>query len=395
MISPMPELTFGVEMEAIVHAKLPATAARARRDVVERKIYDQVRQCLRSAGAPANQDLTYLRPSDNLDGRYNRWTVEDDFSIVPRTLSVPGQLYVSGIEMVSRKLPFTDAAYEEVRLALLAARSNVELYTNPTCALHIHVGHSDDSLIPFHVAKNLVLTFLTPEGIIDSMSDPEYLDADSCGYYCPPISSLPEFEGQSTFEMCLEVWGTNSIEELVALLNPWVADEERFVALNMLGINPGTRHTQVGGKKLKPSIEFRRFAASVDAEEITNFLKSVHHLICFCAAASDSNMWQLISLARIDDTGLSSINKGFMTLRLFLEFLRLEPNVVHFFTRRDFRERYEFEELGLDIEADQLRPRKPPGSESPSSDWVSTDSEMTDVDSAVNSDSNGSFVGEA
>ena len=166
--------------------------------------------------------------------------------------------------------------FEEVRCVLSLIKSRVELITNLSCGLHVHVGNAEKGY-PLRTLKNFALLVTRFEREIHRLHPDERVIYPGVRRWCCPPSQLLQPRDPLLSGRCIE--NVKTLEELQSLMNPVYY---RNAAYNFLHL------AEPGGEFLDSyqTIEFRQHAASVDADEIlawveftTGMVRYSHHLV--------------------------------------------------------------------------------------------------------------------
>jgi hypothetical protein len=351
-------LTFGIEIELILEVTLSTQQLALGKDPERhiRATYEVIHNALRSSNIAVRlvKPEASESPATELEYPYGSWMIRSDDSLHSNRLPASGQVNM-GVEIVSRYLPFAESSYAEIRqvLAILHALPDIEIFFNDTCSLHVHIGLSDSSVLPIETARRIAQLAMAYEHLTDRMIPPAWRDGGRVyRHYSSRLTQVsPAFkrlvrEGQyAKISSMLE--GCKTHRHLVEMCHPLVLDEfNRYTAVNLVGLcaNNALEHGT------KPTIEFRRWGATVNAEEICHTVKFLGRLVESGGETSGDEFVRFVMLGWVQRSRMDRKEKdetpekkncdkkeeASNDLESFLASLGCEESTVNFFKHRDW-----------------------------------------------------------
>ena len=260
-------LTFGVEIEAlatIARGGYPLGVGQCHHE----GLFTDLANDLTDAGLPACSGYAAR-------GRYDQHGVVVDGSIeAPAPI---GDTELRGFELRTRVLStraFSDGI-REIDGILRVLHGRWQVGVNNSTGLHIHVGMAED---PWHLVtvKNLAALVVGFEHVINEIIPDYRLSTRHGGMFTLPASVVRgEKLGPGPLGLLAHlklIKQCTSLDQIAQV----VSQGKKYVQVNFLGVKPGSR---------LPTVEFRYFPGTVDAERILSYIELVTGLVEYAHVA--------------------------------------------------------------------------------------------------------------
>lgn len=300
------EFSFGIEIEAIFFYR---KALRQREPIPGSKgLFDMVDpltvagELLQSWSTPHK-----ICPNPKVDN-YDRWHITTDPSLfihfgpeekreMARSLigevdPVPEDWEHIGLDFVSPPFSISELSCIKSEIVILTREltsDSCALTLTPKCGLHVHVGRSDNSLLPVPFLHDLMMSTLMYESEIGKLHAPHRRSNPQC------LSNLGVFLTQKKDEKDIkydEATGktVQTVIYGVAELQKFVRSQQTHQELAGL-MQPRTRIVNwdnIGGEEGKTTtIEFRQHDGTIDAAEIGHWVTFLSYLVSAVASGRE------------------------------------------------------------------------------------------------------------
>ena len=178
----------------------------------------------------------------------------------------PSEMLYFPMEIITRVLPYNEASAMEVKKALKAITAHVQLFTNASCGLNVHVGNSTNGF-PLATLKKFAHLIVAFEHVIESVCSDTFLNGRDCRTYSKSPSESPRLIDVDLLTRLTRIKACPTLESLIVLMNPGC---ERYYAYNFLNLIPGQK-TRTKENEPTRTIEMRQCNGTVDIDEILAF----------------------------------------------------------------------------------------------------------------------------
>ena len=206
----------------------------------------------------------YLGPM-RLEEGYGKWGVDQDGSIQVNPESedpVSAQISYTGVEVQSPVFLLGSDAFREIVQFLEVLKLHFDVFVNPSCGLHVHVGDGNKGF-PLDTVKNLCLLATGFEQQFNSLHPLHRIDNL---YAKPPGRALPP---GSPLEKLAAIDALTSISDIVEHFNVFEGVNDPAMAYNLGNLLYTNKHT----------IEFRQHAGSLEPMEVIKWVELVTGLV--------------------------------------------------------------------------------------------------------------------
>ncbi|MCJ1462932.1 hypothetical protein MMC07_001536 [Pseudocyphellaria aurata] len=267
-------LTFGIEMEFVVHYDLDRfkdqyearekKSSHGKHDEYANLVRQDMVQTLNQNGFPAN----HIRPSG-----HSKWTVDDDMTIAPDDYDRENWC---AVEVKSPALYHSGRALEHVKRVVEFLVSKFDLSVNETCGLHVHVGNEHKGFA-MGTLKTFASLFTVFEHQLESLHDIDRLE----NMYAKPVRRV--FPNDATPREKLSMIGQlETVDALVRQFHTVQVDEwgdpldvidavpDRDMAFNFSNLQP---------REPYQTIEFRQHEGTLDSDAINHWIQLACSLV--------------------------------------------------------------------------------------------------------------------
>lgn len=248
----------------------------------------RIRDTLRAANLPAELEDDH----DPLTQPFNSWLVGFDMSLELRYGDLgsgrdPNTHYM-GIEVKSPVLQLTYVDLDQIREVLKAIKYSVVPYVNRSCGLHVHVGNGAGAFT-FSTQHKLAALLLGFERQIATLHPPHRQHS----FYCRPLSQGHVGRPLTPMKHVERLYDVHSTHDLIVAVNPG----SKYFAVNFRYLNPSF---QLPFR----TVEFRQHEATLDGDEIIDWIYIVTFLVCKAHSIGFVALEQLLR-ANVDNTDLT------------------------------------------------------------------------------------------
>ncbi len=196
---------------------------------------------------------------------YGKWGVVPDGSINPGPESLDPRWIESGFTGVEVRTPayyLSRFAIEQIRQVLHLLTLHFDIFVNPSCGLHVHVGNAHAGF-PVRTLKNFCILITAFERQLNSLHPLHRIQ----NLYAKPPGRI--FPPTSPWEKVLAIDALKTIPEIVERFNTFDYLPDAAVAYNLANLH----YTD------KKTIEFRQHAATMDPIAVIMWVETVTGLV--------------------------------------------------------------------------------------------------------------------
>ncbi|MCJ1465811.1 hypothetical protein MMC07_004430 [Pseudocyphellaria aurata] len=200
-------------------------------------------------------------PTNNYEDKdFSKWTVETDGSVNPDEMGDN-----CAIELKTPVLEFSQDALDKVASVVELLVSDLKLYTNETCGLHVHVGNEKRGF-PLSVLKNFCSLITVFENQLESLHPPDRLK----NTYAKSTRMAFHSNASPTEKLSI-IDRLKDTEDLVRQFSLSHDGTTKYWAYNFLNLRDDPTSLQ--------TIEFRQHRGTLDPSLIMNWVMVVCNLV--------------------------------------------------------------------------------------------------------------------